>query len=105
MRHFLCLALPPRPLPGGMQPRPAVAQLVEFTSAAHGLAPVDLGALTRAVNVAAVTVAADAHPLCAAPATIQPIRLLARTGTHGLKLSPMAAQDAPKKLYPGELAH
>lgn len=84
MRHFLCLALPPRPLPGGVQSRPAVAPLVEFTSAAQGLTPADLGALTRGVDVAAVTVAADAHSLCAAPATIQPIRLLARTGTHGL---------------------
>lgn len=77
MRHYLRLALAPGALPGGMQTRSAVVQLVAFTSAAQRLTPADLGALTRAVDVAAVTLAADAHLLCAAPATVQPIRLLA----------------------------
>jgi len=77
MRHFLRLALAPGTLPGGMPTRSAVAQLVAFTGAAHRLKPADLRAFTRAVQVAAVTLAADAHLLCAAPATVQPIRLLA----------------------------
>lgn len=77
MRHFLCSARSPSPLPGSVQTRSAVAQLVAFTGAAQRLTPADLGALTRAVQVAAVTVAADPHLLCAAPATVEPIRLLA----------------------------
>ena len=60
-----------------MQTRSAVAQRVAFTGAAQRLTPADLGALTRAVQVAAVTVAADPHLLGAAPATVEPIRLLA----------------------------
>ena len=77
MRHFLRSARSPGPLPGSVQTRAAVAQLVAFTGAAQRLTPADLGALTRAVQVAAVTVAADPHLLCAAPATVEPIRLLA----------------------------
>ena len=77
MRHFLCSARSPSPLPGSVQTRSAVAQLVAFTGAAQRLTPADLGTLTRAVQVAAVTVAADPHLLCAAPATVEPIRLLA----------------------------
>lgn len=77
MRHFLRSARSPGPLPGSVQTRSAVAQLVAFTGAAQRLTPADLGALTRAVQVAAVTVAADPHLLCAAPATVEPIRLLA----------------------------
>jgi len=77
MRHFLRSARSPGPLPGSVQTRSAVAQLVAFTGAAQRLTPADLGALTRAVQVAAVTVAADPHLLGAAPATVEPIRLLA----------------------------
>jgi hypothetical protein len=44
MRHFLCLALAPGHVPGGVQPRPVVGQPVEFTGAAQGLTPADLGA-------------------------------------------------------------
>ena len=76
MRHFLRLALTPGTLPGGVQTRPTVAQLVAFTSAAQRLTPADLRALTRAIPVAAVAVAADPHLLYAAPATVEPIRLL-----------------------------
>ena len=77
MRHFLRLALAPGALPGGVPTRSAVALLVAFTGAAQRLAPADLRALPRAVLVAAVAVAADAHLLRAAPATVQPIALLA----------------------------
>jgi hypothetical protein len=66
MRHFSCLALSPSSLPRCMPTSSAVAQLVPSTGAARGLAPADLGALTLAIPVAAVTVTADAHPLCAA---------------------------------------
>jgi hypothetical protein len=77
MRHFLRLALTPGTLPGGVPTRPAVAQLVAFTGAAQRFTPADLRALTRAIPVAVVTVAADAHLLYAAPATVEPIRRLA----------------------------
>ena len=77
MRHFVCLAFTPHALPVGMPRRSALAQLVVFGGAARRLAPTDLRALTRAVDVAVVTVAADAHLLRTAPATVQPIGLLA----------------------------
>jgi hypothetical protein len=79
MRHYLCLApaLAQGTLPFGMMTRSAVAQLVAFTGAALGLTPADLGALTRTIQIAVVTIAADAHLRCAVPAAIQPIRLLA----------------------------
>jgi len=70
MRHFLRAALAQGALPGGMPMCSAVAQLVAFTSTVQRLTAANLGALTRAVDVAVVTVAADAHLLCAAPATV-----------------------------------
>ena len=77
MRHFLCLAFTPGALPGGVPRGSALAQLVVFGGAALRIAPADLRALTRAVDVAVVTVAADAYLLRTAPATVQPIGLLA----------------------------
>jgi hypothetical protein len=77
MRHFLCLAFTPHALPVGMPSRSELAQLIVFGGAAPRLAPADLRALTRAVDVAVVTVAADAYLLGTAPATVQPIGLLA----------------------------
>jgi len=77
MRHFLPLALAPSALPGSVRTRPAVAALVSPSGAAQRLMPTDPRTLPRAVAVAAVAVAADAHLLGAAPAAVQPIRLLA----------------------------
>lgn len=70
MRHFLRSAIAPGALPGGMPKGSTMTQLVAFTGTAQRLTAADLGALTRAVDVAVVTVAADAHLLCAAPATV-----------------------------------
>jgi hypothetical protein len=75
MRHYLCwapLALAQGALPVGMMTRAAVAQLVAFTGAALGLTPADLGTLTRTIQIAAVTIAADVHLRCAVPAAVQP---------------------------------
>ena len=77
MRHFLRLALTPGALPGGVPTRSAVAQLVAFTGAAQRLTPADCRALARAVAVAAIALGADSHLLYAAPATVEPIGLLA----------------------------
>ncbi len=77
MRHFLRSALAPGTLLGGVQTRPAVAQLVAFTGAAQRLAPANPRALPGAVLVAAVAVPTDAHLLRAAPAVVQPIGRLA----------------------------
>ena len=86
MRHFLCSALAPSSLPGRVQRRSAATRLVALTGAAHGLMPADLGALSGAIPVASVAVAADPQLLCAVPATVQPIRILAwmRTSGQGL---------------------
>jgi hypothetical protein len=76
MRHYLCWAQAPAlaqgALPVGMMTRSAVAQLVAVTGAAA-----DLGTLTRTIQIAAVTIAADAHLRCAVPAAVQPKRPLA----------------------------
>lgn len=77
MRHFLRLPPTPGALPGGVPTRSAVAQLVAFTGAAQRLTPANLRALACAVAVAVVTVTADAYLLHTAPATVEPIRLLA----------------------------
>jgi hypothetical protein len=77
MRHFLRLALAPSALPGGVPTRPAVAALVAPTGTQQRLAPAYRRAFPRAVPVAAVALTADAHLLRAAPAAVQPIRLLA----------------------------
>jgi hypothetical protein len=81
MRHYLCWAQAPAlaqgALPVGMIERAAVAQLVAFAGTALGLTPANLGALTRTIQIAAVTIAADAHLRCAVPAAVQPKRLLA----------------------------
>ena len=78
MRHFLRLPRAPRALPRRVATRSAVALLVAGTGAAQRLAPANPRALRRAVLVAAVAVPTDAHLLRAAPATVQPIALLAR---------------------------
>lgn len=77
MRHFLRLAPAPGALPGSVPARAAVAQLVAFAGTAQGFTPANLRALARAVAVAAITPAADAHLRHAAPATVEPIGLLA----------------------------
>ena len=77
MRHFLHLALAPRPLARGVPTRSAATSLVALPSTPQRLAPAHRRALRRAVLIAPVTVTADAHLLCAAPAAVEPIGLLA----------------------------
>jgi hypothetical protein len=77
MRHFLRLALAPSPLARGVPTRPAATSLVALPSAPQRLAPAHRRTLPRAVPVASVAVTADAHLLCAAPAAVEPIGLLA----------------------------
>jgi hypothetical protein len=77
MRHFLHQAFAPGTLPGGMEQGPAAARLEAGAGTAHRFAPTDPGAVTGAVLVAAVTIAADAHLRGAAAATVQSIGLLA----------------------------
>jgi hypothetical protein len=77
MRHFLHLALAPRPLARGVPTRSAATSLVALPSTPQRLAPAHRRALRRAVLIASVAVTADAHLLCAAPAAVEPIGLLA----------------------------
>jgi hypothetical protein len=77
MRHFLRLTLTPGALPGGVTARAAMAQLVAFTGTAQGFTPTNFCAFVRAVAVTAIARTADTHLLGAAPATIEPIGLLA----------------------------
>ena len=87
MRHFLRLALAPGALPGRVRICTAVAALVAYPGTAQRLTPADLRALPRAVLIAAVALAADAHLLGAARAVVQPIGLFA--GLHAPAREPL----------------
>ena len=73
MRHFLRRARSPAALPGSVQPGTAAAALVAPAGAVHRLTTALLGAPLRAILVAAVALAADAHLLRAAGAAVEPI--------------------------------
>jgi hypothetical protein len=77
MRHFLRAACAPSLLACSVSTRTAVALLVVLRGAPQRLAPANPRTLSRAVLVAAITSATDAHLLRAAPTTVQPIALLA----------------------------
>lgn len=83
MRHFLRAACAPRALARSMSARPAVALLVALRGAPQRFAPAQPRTLPGAVLVAAITSATDAHLLRTAPATVQPIRLLACSHAPG----------------------
>src|SRR5207237_7700486 len=77
MRHFLHLALAPDALARSVSRRAAIALLVALTGTVQRLAPAHPRTLPGTVLIAAVAVPTDAHLLRAAPATVQPIGLLA----------------------------
>ena len=77
MRHFLLLPLPPPPLAVRVAAGPAVAHLVSGTGPAQRLPPAQASAFRSAVLVPTIAVPTDAHLLRTAPATVQPIALLA----------------------------
>ena len=77
MRHFLRMACAPSALTCSVSARPAVAVLVAPSGALQRLTPANPRTLSRTVLLAAITSATNAHLLRAAPATVQPIRLLA----------------------------
>ena len=70
MRHFLCLALSVTALPCGMGVAPRQAALVVARGLLHATRAHLSGALSAAVAVAAVAVAADDHGCAAAGAQV-----------------------------------
>jgi hypothetical protein len=80
MRHFLRPPLAPGALPRSVSRRATMAALVARSSPLQRFAPAHRRALTRAVPITAVTVAADPHLARAASAAVEPIALLA--GLH-----------------------
>lgn len=73
MRHFMRVAFTPASLAGSVQPGTTAAALVAPAGAAHRLTTTLLSASLRAVLVAAVTPAAEAHLLRATGAVVEPI--------------------------------
>jgi len=78
MRHFLPSPQPPAPLPGGMTMRSAAGALIARAGTPARLQPADLRALTRAVDVAVIAVAADPNLLRTTPAVVVPVTRLAQ---------------------------
>lgn len=70
MRHFLRLALAPNALARSVATRAAILALVALTGAAQRLTPAQRRASSRAVAVATIAVAADAHLLRTASAAV-----------------------------------
>lgn len=78
MRHFLALAYPPAPLPGGMTVRALAGALIARAGAAARLQLGALRALTRTINIAVIAAVADPHLRCTTPAVVEPITRLAQ---------------------------
>jgi hypothetical protein len=77
MRHFLRVAAAPSTLPCSVSARPTRALLIAPCRTPPRVAPRLLCTALRAVAIAPVAVATDAHLLCTARAVIQPIAVLA----------------------------
>ncbi len=75
MSHFVDLTLAPRVLPSGVPPRSTACALVPGAGTLVRRAPGHRGTLASAINIAAITPAADADRHAAAPAAIQPVAL------------------------------
>ena len=75
MRHFLRTTLAPDVLSGGVMMGPPAGALVMRTGTPERLAPLPLGTLPCAVNIAAIAAATDADRDAATPAAIQPVAL------------------------------
>ena len=80
MRHLLPSPLPVAPLSLGVSTGPTGGALVAGTGAAHRLPTGEFRAISRAVEVPAITLRADAHPHPATAALVKPVgrRLLER---------------------------
>jgi hypothetical protein len=75
MRHFICPTCAPSRLARGVPAGSAPAQLVAQAGAAQRFAAAHPGARPRAVDVATIAAAANAHLHRAARATVEPMRL------------------------------
>ncbi len=73
MRHLFPSPLPVAPLSFGVSTGPAEGALVPGTGAAHRLPAGEFRAISRAVEVPAITLRADAHLHPAATAVIEPV--------------------------------
>jgi hypothetical protein len=73
MRHFLLGSVAPTPLPRRVQTRSAQGALVTCAGAAHPLPATDPRTLPGTVDVAVVTLPADAYLHRAAPAVVEPV--------------------------------
>ena len=83
MRHFLRPPLAPDALPRSVSRCAAMAALVARSSPAQRFAPAHRRAVTRAVPITAVTVAANPHLARAASAAVEPIAFRARLHAPG----------------------
>ena len=73
MRHLLPSPLPVAPLSLGVSTGPTGGALVAGTGAAHRLPTGEFRAISRAVEVPAITLRADAYLHSAATAVIEPV--------------------------------
>ena len=73
MRHFAVVSLAVAPLPFGMSTGPTEGALVAGAGATHRLPASLLRAISRAVQVPAIALRADAHLHPAATAVIEPV--------------------------------
>lgn len=89
MRHFQLLPLAIAPLSFGVFASSMEGALIASTSTAHGLQARPLRALTRAVDMSAIALRADAHLHPAAAAVIEPV---------GRRL-PEQSQDPPPRQH------
>lgn len=86
MRHFMCLTCAPAALPYGMPAGATTTQLIAAARAQHGFTPANRSARARTVDIATITVPADAHLLAATHTVVQPVRCFpARRHAHSTK--------------------
>ena len=97
MRHFLAPRAPGL-LPGGVATRPAARALIACPGSAQRLAAANARTLPRAVEIAVIAAATDAHLYPAALAVVEPIGRLAQ---RAQRLPPQALDSAQAGRHKG----
>jgi len=76
LRHFLKFPIAPGLLPSGVSPGSTTGALIPSAGASVRRSARDCRALAGAINIAVITLTADADQHAAAPAAVQPVALL-----------------------------